>query len=290
MRAFVRRTSDLSKVPAECEIVYGDVTRPQTLDHAMRGVDTVFHVAADVGLGLVDAKRMTRVNAGGTRAALHAAAAAGVRRFIYCGTIGTLGHTGATIADESFVRQQRTFSSPYDRSKWLAQRYVDRAPRSLETVSVLPSGIFGLGDPHFTPAVRAFRAGRLPVWVGGARPTGIVHVRDVASAMVLCAERAPANSHYILSAGELTTRRMFEILGEDIGRPPPRELPRPAAWVVSEVLEQFGRLSGKNPPLSRERYHYVYERLVRVCAAKAKRELGWTPMDPETVVRSLLGK
>ena len=40
-------------------------------------------------------------------------------------------------------------------------------------------------------------------------------------------------------------------------------------------------LLGWQPPISRERVHYLYDRCVRVNSAKAKRELGWNPRSVE---------
>jgi uncharacterized protein YbjT (DUF2867 family) len=49
VRAMARQTSDLSYLKAAgAEIVFADVTRPDTLVPAVQGVDIVFHCAAQV--------------------------------------------------------------------------------------------------------------------------------------------------------------------------------------------------------------------------------------------------
>jgi len=57
----------------------------------------------------------------------------------------------------------------------------------------------------------------------GDRITGVVHVDDLVAAMILAAEKNL--EHYIISAGDLTTREMFKIL-EQNGHSRPK-LPNP---------------------------------------------------------------
>lgn len=275
----VRAGSDrhrLAGVPVE--IVTGDVGDRAALNRGMAGADWVFHTAAYVQLGIVDGVRMHQINVDGTANVMAAAQAAKVRKIVYFSTIGIYGDTAGRIVDESFVRRQARFDSPYDRTKYVAQQHVNRLAQSgLPVVSVMPSGIFGGDDPHFGPVIRQFLKGGLKVWAGGDRPTGIVHVDDLVAGAILAAEQAPPGSHYILSAGDLTTRDMFACLGRDAGLQPPAEAPRWLVRLVGNLLDPVGQLLSWQPPLSRERVRYIYDRCVRVSSAKARRELGWQP-------------
>lgn len=286
----VRKTSDLSRLSnANIQLVYGDITDRAALETAMQGVDWVFHTAAYVELGLVDAARMERINVEGTRSVLEAAKAAGVAKLVYCSTIGVYGDTQGQTIDETFQRRQQGFSSAYDVTKYQAQQLVDQfAAAGLPAVSVMPSGIFGADDPHFGPVLQAFLKGRLKVWAGGDRVTGIVHVDDLVAAMLLAAEKAPAGAHYIISTGDLTTREMFQFLSQETGVPAPREVPEPIVRLAGNLLDPIGRLFSWQPPISRERVHYVYDRCVRVDGSKAKRELGWQPRSVEQTLRDCL--
>ncbi|MGB0696615.1 MAG: NAD-dependent epimerase/dehydratase family protein [Rhodospirillaceae bacterium] len=293
VRGLVRTNSDLGRLNGlDVELVTGDLTDAAALKAALAGVETVIHTAARVDLGIVDATEMIRTNVEGTRTLLDGAVAAGVRRFVHCSTIGIYGHTGAAIADETHRRDPTTkVASAYDRSKLDAQALVDHYGAThdgFEVISVMPSGILGQGDPHFGPVVTRFLAGRLKYWVASHRITGIVHVEDVAEALVLAAERGKAGVHYIASAGELTTGEMFAILAANAGLPEPKELPEPLVRLLGHVMDPVGRLLNVNPPLSRERVHYLYDRCVRVDAAKARKELGWQPQTPEETVRRLI--
>jgi nucleoside-diphosphate-sugar epimerase len=286
----VRKSSNLSRLAGcKLQLVYGDLTEVDTLKAAIAGCDVVFHVAAYVELGIVNAAEMERVNVTGTRAVLDAAQAVGVTKLVYCSTIGIFGDTQGRCVDETFQRTQAGFSSEYDRTKYAAQQWVDRAAaQGFPAVSVLPSGIFGVDDPHFMPVLQQFRRGRLKLWAGGDRITGIVHVDDLATAMILAAEKGAIGGHYIISAGELTTREMFAVFSQETGIPVPVEVPKQLVRLLGNVLEPIGRLLSWQPPLSRERVHYLYDRCVRVDASKANRELGWVGRSPEVVLRELM--
>jgi nucleoside-diphosphate-sugar epimerase len=288
--ALVRKTSHVDRLTGlDIQYVYGDITDRNSLDTAMQAVDWVFHTAAYVELGLVDAARMERVNVEGTRNVLEAAKAAHVIKLIYCSTIGVYGDTEGRVIDETYQRTQADFSSAYDRTKYLAQQLVDQAAAAgLPVVSVMPSGIMGADDPHFGPVLTTYRRGRLKVWAGGDRITGIVHVDDLVDLMILAAEQALTGAHYIASTGDLTTREMFQVLSQQTGVPVPAELPQPVVRVVGNLLDPIGRLLNWQPPLSRERVHYLYDRCVRVDGSKACRELGWQPRSVEQTLQDCL--
>jgi nucleoside-diphosphate-sugar epimerase len=275
----VRKSSNLARLgDRSFELVYGDITDRDVLRKAMSEVDTVFHTAAYVELGLVNAAEMARVNVEGTRAVMEVAQELGVSKVVYCSTIGIYGDTQGKVIDETFNRSQTNFSSAYDSTKYEAQQIVDRlAAQGLSVVSVMPSGIFGADDPHFGPVLKQFLKGKLKLWAGSDRITGIVHVDDLANAMILAAEKAKPGEHYIISAGDLKTSEMFEIIAKLTGIPAPGEAPKPLVRLVGNILDPVGRLLNWQPPLSRERVHYVYDRCVRVDATKARKELNWQP-------------
>ncbi|MGB3515069.1 MAG: NAD-dependent epimerase/dehydratase family protein [Elainellaceae cyanobacterium] len=286
---FVRETSLCDRLQGcALQFAYGDIGDRGALKTAMAGVDVVFHTAAYVELGVVDADKMARVNIDGTRAVAETAKALGVK-LVYCSTIGVYGDTQGQLIDETFKRTQEGFSSAYDRTKYEAQQIVDRAVNEgLYAVSVMPSGIFGADDPHFGPVMDAFLAGKLKVWAGGDRITGIVHVDDLVAAMLLAADQAPNGAHYIISAGELSTREMFNFLSQETGMAPPVEMPKLVVRAAGYLLDPIGRVLNWQPPISRERVHYIYDRCVRVDATKARQELGWHPRSVEDTLREAL--
>ncbi len=285
----VRKSSNLSRLAdTGVELVYGDITDREALHQAMEGVDTVFHTAAYVEIGLVNSPEMERVNIQGTEAVLAVAKETSISKMVYCSTIGVYGDTQGKVVNETFQRTQKGFSSAYDSTKYKAQQLVNQAvAEGLPVVSVMPSGIFGADDPHFGPAIQLFLRGGMKLWVGGDRITGIVHVDDLVDAMILAAAKAKPGEHYIISAGEVPSREMFAILSRETGIPVPMEVPEPLVRVAGNLLDVMGRVFNWNPPISRERVHYIYDRCVRIDASKARQELGWQPRSVSQTLKEI---
>jgi dihydroflavonol-4-reductase len=288
--AYVRESSDCSRLEGlSIDYHYGDITDSAKLTQAMQGVDVIYHIAAYVELGLVDAAKMERANVQGTQAVITAMQAANVPKMLYCSTIGIFGDTQGRTIDETFQRTQVGFSSAYDKTKYDAQQLINNAVKNgFHIVSVMPSGIFGADDPHFVPVLKTFKKGRLKVWAGGERVTGIVHVDDLVEGMILAIEQAKSGEYFILSAGDLTTREMFEVFSRETGIPAPKDAPKPVVRVVANLLDVIGRATGWQPPIDRERAHYVYDRCVRVSGAKAMRELGWQPRSAQQTLQEIV--
>ncbi|MEM7795748.1 MAG: NAD-dependent epimerase/dehydratase family protein [Cyanobacteria bacterium P01_C01_bin.118] len=276
----VRRTSDLSRLTdLDIELAYGDITDGVVLHQAMENVDVVFHIAACVDLGIVDAARMQRVNVEGTCTVLEAIQAQeNPPKLVYCSTIGIYGDTAGQVIDETYQRTQTGFSSAYDETKYKAQQLVNQhVADGFSAVSLMPGGIFGADDPHFGPVIKLFLKGRLPIWPGCDRITGIVHVDDLVQAMVLAAEKAPSGEHFIITAGELSIGEMFKILGDAVGVKAPADAPKSLVRAIGGILDPIGKAFSWNAPLNNELVHYIYDRCVRISGEKAMRDLGWQP-------------
>ncbi|MGF1675295.1 MAG: NAD-dependent epimerase/dehydratase family protein [Rivularia sp. (in: cyanobacteria)] len=285
----VRNSSNLIRLKdTEIQLVTGDITDRNALRQAMKDVDTVFHTAAFVELGLVDAAQMERVNVDGTQAVLEIAKEMEISKMVYCSTIGIYGDTKGKVINETFERIQENFSSAYDSTKYEAQQLVDKyAATGLPVVSVMPSGILGADDPHFGPVFKLFLQDKLKFWVGGDRITGVVHVDDLVNAMILAAEKGERGEHYIISAGEVPSREMFEIISKQTGISTPAEVPQPIVRVIGNILDPIGKILSWNPPIGKERIHYLYDRCVRVDASKAREKLGWQPRGVSQILEEI---
>ena len=105
------------------EIAEGDLLDAASLGRAVRGIGTVFHVAADYRLWAPDPNALYRANVDGTRALLRACADAGVARVVYTSTVGALGIPGdGTPGTEATPASLADMVGPYKRSKFLAEQ------------------------------------------------------------------------------------------------------------------------------------------------------------------------
>jgi len=81
---------------------------------------------------------------------------------------------------------------------------------------------------------------------------------------------------------------MFDFLSEKTGIATPKEAPQWLIRWLGSLLTPIGHFLNWQPPLSRERVHYIYDRCVRVDASKARKELNWEPRPVEVILTELL--
>jgi NAD dependent epimerase/dehydratase len=149
VRALVRYTSGggegwLSEVAGDVEVVHGDVRDPDQMRSLTRDCETVFHLAALIGIpySYVSPRQNLDVNAGGTLNLLEAARASGVRRFVHTSSSEVYGTAQTVPIQES---HPLVGQSPYSATKIAADQLALSYARSfsLPAVTVRPFNTFG---------------------------------------------------------------------------------------------------------------------------------------------------
>jgi uncharacterized protein YbjT (DUF2867 family) len=177
VRCLVRDPRRLGDQRVHVQIALGDLADPASFRNALRGVDTVVHLAASIR----DQPRASieELNAMATLRLVRAAERAGASRFMFFSAMGATHHS-----------RTRFF-----RAKALAHEAVERS--SLDSTVFSPSIIYAPGDPWVTllerfsylPAIPVSGSGRAlfqPIWAedvadcvraaldaDGARPAGV---------------------------------------------------------------------------------------------------------------------
>lgn len=251
---------DLEKRGAR--FVRASVDDPPAVAAACAGKETVFHVAARVGVwGRYD--EFYRTNVLGTRAVLAACRAAGVKRLVHTSTPSVV-YNGRDLAgvDESLPLTSAC-PSPYPLTKALAEREVLAAScGKLRTVALRPHLIWGVGDPHLVPRVLArARAGRLRIVGSGRNRADMVHVENAVDAHVLAEQAltfpsAPAagRAYFITNGEPVVLWDWINNLLRALGEPPiSRRIPLGGAVAIGAACELLWRmlpLRGE-PPMTR---------------------------------------
>jgi dihydroflavonol-4-reductase len=274
-------------VGLDVEVCEGDLLDGASLRRAVRGTDTVFHVAADYRLWAPDPDELHRANVGGTRALLEAVAEHGVRRVVYTSTVGALGiPADGTPGTETTPVSLGDMVGPYKTSKFLAEQVaLGFARQGLPVVIVNPSAPVGPWDVKPTPTgqmVMDFLRGKMFATLDTG--LNLVHVRDVARGHVLAAERGRVGEKYILGHANLSLAEIGLLLSEVTGiRPPRLRIPYAVAWLAALSMEAAARVTGGAPrvPLTAVR---MAKKRMYFSPAKAVRELGL----PQTDVREAL--
>ncbi|MSU48452.1 MAG: NAD-dependent epimerase/dehydratase family protein [Opitutus sp.] len=162
---------------------------------ACEGIETVFHVAAKVGVwGRYD--DFFRPNVLGTRALIAGCRKHGVAHLVYTSTPSVVYNGRDLVGADETLPLTTNCPSPYPRTKAIAEREVLAANSPmLRTIALRPHLIWGIGDPHLVPRILArARAGRLRIVGAGRNRVDLVHVENAVDAHLL-AERAVAVCH-----------------------------------------------------------------------------------------------
>ncbi len=272
------------------EIAEGDLLDAASLERAVRGIGTVFHVAADYRLWAPDPNALYRANVDGTRALLRACADAGVARVVYTSTVGALGiPSDGTPGTEATPVSLADMVGPYKRSKFLAEQVaLEFAREGLPVVVVNPSAPVGPWDVKPTPTGQMI-VGALHGKLFATVDTGLnlVHVRDVARGHLLAEARGRVGEKYILGHmdGNLSLAAIGRLIAElSGGRPPRVRIPYAVAWCAAACSEGFARLTGGAPKIPLDAVRMARKRMY-FSAAKAVRELGLPQTDVREAVR-----
>ena len=205
VRVLVREPRRLGANRVDVQMSLGDLADPFSMRHAMRGVDTVVHLAATIR----DQRRgsIEELNGLATVRLLRSAERAGVKRFLFFSAMGAT----------SFQRTR------FFRAKALTERAV--LASSLEATVFAPSIVYKPVDPWITLLERFSLLPAVPVSGGGGAHYQPIWARDVADCVVAALDGD--------SAGDETDEaRRFELAG-------PETLSYDG--IVEQVLEANGR-------------------------------------------------
>jgi 2-alkyl-3-oxoalkanoate reductase len=278
---------------------------------ACAGVETVFHVAAKVGVWGARAD-FFRANVLGTRAVIEGCRAHGVQRLVHTSTPSVVYNGRDLAGADETLPLTVACPSPYPLTKAAAERELLAANSpGLRTVALRPHLIWGPGDPHLVPRILArARAGRMRIVGEGRNRVDMVHVENAVDAHLLAeaalavpAQAAGSNfmppaagKAYFITNGEPVflwewINGLLVALGE---KPATRKISLSAASAIGAACELLWfalPLSGE-PPLTR----FVAAELAKdhwFDITAARRDLGYAPCismadGTAELVRSLL--
>ncbi len=203
--------------PPRVEFVAADLLETGAYASALKGCDTVLHMAAATGKSR--RAEYFRVNLEGTRALIGECRRAGVRRMIYVSTIAA-----------KFQDQSRYY---YAQSKRQAEGVL--AASGLEYAIVRPTIIFGEGAPVLTGLARLAAAPILPVFGNGRALVQPVSVNDLAACLAEIVNENVPGSRAIEIGGPqvLSMEELLVKIRRRCGRPEGPVLHLPAKAIAA---------------------------------------------------------
>jgi len=218
--ALVRRPGS---APPGTASVTGDLADTASLHAAAAQArpDCVVHLAAEIA-SQRDGARLLAANVEGTRNLLDACVAAGTPRFVFTSTVVTGDAAGRVLTEQEPLPVQ----TPYGRSKQEGERMVLES--GLPAVVLRPSHVYGPGGWYAHELVARLRQpGRLAVVGDGANMWDVVHVDDVAQAVLLAAvPDGPAGRVYhVVDDEPIRYYDFMALTASALGVGPPRRVP-----------------------------------------------------------------
>jgi nucleoside-diphosphate-sugar epimerase len=256
--ALVRRDGSQ---PAGTRALSGDLSDGGGLSEilAAERPQCVVHLAAEIASQRSE-RKIREVNVGGTARLLDACTAlAGAEpaagpRLVFASTVVTGDARGALLTEETPLPVR----TPYGRAKQEGERLV--LSSGLPAVVVRPSHVYGPGGWYVSELVAQLRRpGRFAVIGSGENLWDVVHVDDVAAALVLVAERAaPGSTYHVADDEPISFYEFIALTAQRLAIGPPRRIPVALARLVA----------GRNGV-------DAVVRSARSSNAKIKRELQW---------------
>lgn len=257
--ALVRRAGS---EPPGTAAVRGDLGPNGGLEQAVAQArpECVIHLAAEIA-SQRDAEKVTEVNVAGTRRLLDACLALSpLPRFIFSSTVVTGDARGELLTEDSALPVE----TPYGRAKQEGERMV--LDSGLPAVVIRPSHVYGPGGWYGEELVPRLRQpGRFAVIGSGANLWDVVHVEDVAAAILLAvdAQVADGRVYHVADDEPITFYDFMALTAAELGVGRPRRIPASVARLVA----------GGNAV-------DAVVRSARSSNARIKSELGWQPRFP----------
>ncbi len=275
VRVLTRGTRPLpDRWAGKVETALGDLVDPTTLPPAIAGCKSVYHLAGE----LRDPARMQDTNVRGTQHLLAACKQAEtVERVVLLSSVGVMGVRKPGLVDEMAPCRPQNV---YEQSKYTAEQLALSwsAQTHIPVTALRPTIVFGDGPRVAADSVlawlRAIQSGRF-VFFDKQAVANYVYVGDVATACLRSAEAEVAGVYIVADPCPLTG--FVTAAAEALGVPAPsRAVPLPIAQAFAFVLQAFGRLLRKNPPLTIARVQALSN---RTCydSTRIKAALGWQP-------------
>ena len=280
VRGLVRNPNRASSLEqAGVEIFAGDVRDRTTVEAALEGVDTVYHLAAVFRHAGVPDSEYRSVHVDATRQLVERSAAAGVGRFVHCSTVGVHGDVegNGPAAENAPFHPGDIYQVTKLEGERIARETAERV--GLPLTVVRPGPIYGPGDRRLLKLIGGVARKRFILLGDGTPRFQMVYVDDLIEGFRLAAETpAAVGRTYIVTGEEAPT--LNELVHEiaSIARvPAPRvRLPVWPFWLAGAICEGICVPLGIEPPIFRRRVAFFTNNRW-FDTSRARTELGYSP-------------
>ncbi|MGI9488159.1 MAG: NAD-dependent epimerase/dehydratase family protein [Geminicoccaceae bacterium] len=261
---------------AGIELINGDVCLAARAEEAMKGVKTLYHLAAAQHEANVDDDYFRRINVEGTRSILDAAVKEGVDRVVHGSTIGVYGMADeGPVHDRTPLFPDNIYGVTKLEGEHLARSYADR----LNIAIVRISETFGPGDYRLLKLFKGIKSKKFFMVGKGGNLHHPVYIDDLIDGLRRASIAKEAIGETIVIAGPraVTTKEMVDGISQALNTDGPKiTVPLPALMGAAMVIETACRPIGIQPPLHRRRMNF-FVKSFRFSCDGAREKLGFEP-------------
>ena len=277
LRCLVRRSSTAVNLPRGTELAHGDLESGAGLAEALRGVDTVIHLA-----GVTKARTASDYDRGNAVSTANLLRAAGhldeIGRFVH---VSSLAAAGPSPADRPLTETDEPHPvSHYGRSKLAGEQAVRQSPVAERSVIVRPPVVYGPRDRDVLQVLRTIARGWMAQIGTAPRRFSHIYVGDLVDGLIVAADYIGASAggevFYMANATPASWVEFGDLAARLMGRTVRTvAIPQNAACVLALCAEWWTSLTGKPGILSRDKVREA------CCAGwvcdpgRARRELGF---------------
>lgn len=264
--------------------IQGDLSDPEKIMEACKGMDAIFHVAAKAGVwGPYEEYFATNVK--GTENIIKACFNHNIERLVYTSSPSVVFNGSDVEGGDETLPYPESHHAHYPKTKAMAERLVAEAARDgLKTIILRPHLIWGPEDNHLVPRILA-KAERLARVGRKNKLVDTIYVDNAALAHMLAFDRLGENPElsgriYFISQDEpVPLWDMINAILEAGGKKPvTRTAPVSLVKAAGIIIESFYGLFRikSEPPMTR----FVAEELATAHwfdISRAKNDLGYHP-------------
>lgn len=254
VRAMVRnpeKANPLAQTGAE--VVYGEMTEPDTLMAAVKDCQVVFHLAGVLGTQYKPLSYFRQVNVDGSRILAEAALNENVERFLFAGTAWVYGfHAGLGVNEKA----PRCLSNdPYCDTKLEAENMIRLMIRDkgLPGIVVQPAEVYGPEDRTWTlDPIELIKSGLMMLPSNGEGVIQPIYIDDLTEGIMAAVTRGVIGEVYILCGPQITpVRDFFTHYAHMTGRKNIPSIPGSLLPLLAGASEAVAGVFKKQPPFTR---------------------------------------
>jgi nucleoside-diphosphate-sugar epimerase len=269
-----KRATELTRLGIR--MVRGDLADQNALADAARNQEVIYHVAA--ALGASSEAELMIANRDGTANVIAAAEAGSpAARFVLVSSMAAGGP--ARRGTPKFTNDDDHPVTMYGRSKLAAERVV--AASTLSWTVVRPPVVYGPFDRDgMLPLFRSVSHGLAPMFGNGSMELSLIHVADLADAIILAGTEPNAHGgvFYVAYPEIFTSADLMRTIAKVMGRSVlPLPIPRWAARAALGVTGTWARMLGHKSILHPDKINEFYQDAWTADPRAFIESTGWAP-------------